>query len=96
MVYTPFAATGLGLGAIAIISMLDGWEWWKARKEKIAATTTVQAFSSDVGNIQTGMAINTLVVVIVVHVHTPKGQRCIIIGTFFRAAGTPNTTKFYE
>ena len=49
MVYTPFAATGLGLGAIAIISVLDGRKWWKERKEeKIAA-----AFND--GNIQTSM-----------------------------------------
>ena len=55
MVYTPFAATGLGLGAIAIISMLDGWEWWKARKERTAPMTAVRPLSS--GNIQTGMGI---------------------------------------
>ena len=49
MVYTPFAATGLGLGAIAIISVLDGRKWRKERKEeKIAA-------ASNVGNIQTSM-----------------------------------------
>ena len=54
MVYTPFAATGLGLGAIAIISILDGWEWWKARKEKTASTTVIPSCT---GNIQTGTLI---------------------------------------
>ncbi len=56
MVYTPFAATLLGLGAIAIISVLDGWEWWKARKEKITAVTTAnaQVLPPDVGVIQAG------------------------------------------
>ena len=59
MVYTPFAATLLGLGAIAIISVLDGWEWWKERKEKTAAIVgSVQVFPPDVGTIQAGMIIH--------------------------------------
>ena len=54
--YTPFAATLLGLGAIAIISLLDGLEWWKAKKEKRAVTiTTGQVLPPHVGNIQSGM-----------------------------------------
>ena len=57
MVYTPFAATVLGLGAIAIISVLDGWKWWKAKKEKTAAMTAVQVLPSNTGNIQTGMTV---------------------------------------
>ena len=61
MVYTPFAATLLGLGAIALISMLDGWEWWKAKKEKRAAiVAAVQVLPPNVGNIQTGKTICTL------------------------------------
>ena len=56
MVYTPFAATLLGLGAIAIISLLDGLEWWKAKKEKRVVTiTTGQVLPPHVGNIQSGM-----------------------------------------
>ena len=54
MVYTPFAGTGLGLGAIAIISVLDGRKWWKVRKEKKIAA------ASNVGNIQTSMSHCTL------------------------------------
>ena len=57
MVYTPFAATLVGLGAIAMISMLDGWEWWKAKKEKtaVAAVAAAEVLPTNLGNIQTGM-----------------------------------------
>ena len=51
--YTPFAATGLGLGAIAIISLLDCWECLKARREK-EAEAVVQDIPPDAGNIQIG------------------------------------------
>ena len=54
--YTAFAATLLGLGAISIISVLDGWEWWKVRKEKTAVTVaTTQVLPTNTGCIQTGM-----------------------------------------
>ena len=59
MVYTPFAATLLGLGAIAVISILDGWEWWKERKEKTAAAVaSAQVLPPDVGIIQAGMILH--------------------------------------
>ena len=60
--YTPLAATLLGLGAIVTISVLDGWERWRAKKEKTAATiTTAQELPSNCGHIQTGMIMQCIV-----------------------------------
>lgn len=38
--YTPFAASLLGLGAVVMISLLDCMQWWKKRKEKAALATS--------------------------------------------------------